>query len=381
MVKQIQPGATIGILGGGQLGKMLAQSAQKMGYRVAMYDASPDACGFGVSHRHVVGSYSDHDKVLAFAQSVDVLTYEFENIDGALLEQIADQAYLPQGTKLLLISQQRVQEKTWLNEVGAQTVAFQPVSSLKEYRKAIQTMGYPAILKTTRFGYDGKGQIRIENEDDERKKKTAIESLLAHPCILEDVADFAYEASVMVSRDLYGHVEIFPVSRNQHRHGILYSSLVGGDIPTNILTQMKQMATHIAVSGELIGVCGVEFFVMADGSVYVNEIAPRPHNSGHYSIEAVNVSQYDQHILALVGQPLIQPRLYEPALMINILGQHLPFLADIRAAFPTAMVHLYGKDVAKRQRKMGHFTLTHPRYDTLDTLLHHDVLQQWEARF
>lgn len=381
MVKQIQPGQTIGILGAGQLGKMLALAAQKMGYRVAMYDTSAAACGFGVSHRHVVGSYSDHDRVLEFAQSVDVLTYEFENIDGELLSKIADQAYLPQGTKLLLTSQQRVHEKTWLNQIGAQTVPFQAVNSSAEYEAAIQTIGYPAVLKTTRFGYDGKGQVYLADAASAKAQDQALTALLAHPCILEKFAPFQYEASVMVSRDLYGHVAIFPVSRNQHRHGILYSSLVGKKEPEAVWAQMSTMATAIAEAGDLIGVCGVEFFVMPDEQVYVNEIAPRPHNSGHYSIEACNVSQFDQHILALVGQPLIQPRLYEPALMVNILGQHLSEVPLIHATFPGTIVHLYGKDLAKTQRKMGHFTLTNPRYDTLEALLHHDVLKQWETRF
>ncbi|MCI5775007.1 MAG: 5-(carboxyamino)imidazole ribonucleotide synthase [Aerococcus sp.] len=382
MVKVLEPGATIGILGAGQLGKMMAQSAQKMGYHVAMYDEGENSCGYAVADRHVVGSYSDHDKVLAFGQSVDVLTYEFENIDGPLLEKIEAQTYLPQGTKLLLNSQHRVMEKQWLNTIGAQTVAYYPINEASDFETAINEIGLPAVLKTSRFGYDGKGQVVIHSEADLEAEKATIDRIISGPAILEVFMPFAYEASVMVSRDLYGDIEILPASINRHRNGILYAGIVGGEIPQEIYKQIQSTAIAIAREGELIGVCGVEFFITSDGRALVNEIAPRPHNSGHYSIEALNASQYDEHILALTGHHLIAPRLYEPALMINILGQHIPYVQKAQKAFPEAIFHIYGKDEPKRQRKMGHFTLTDLNYTSLlDILDNHPLIQQWEQLF
>lgn len=382
MVKVLEPGATIGILGAGQLGKMMAQSAQKMGYHVAMYDEGENSCGYAVADRHVVGDYSDHDKVLAFGQSVDVLTYEFENIDGPLLEKIEAQTYLPQGTKLLLKSQHRVTEKQWLNAIGAKTVNFYPINEPSDFKAAIEQIGLPAVLKTSRFGYDGKGQTVIKSAEDLKNDKETIDQIISGSAILEDFMPFDYEASVMVSRDLYDHVEILPVSVNRHRNGILYAGIVGDKVPDEIYKQIEETATAIAREGELVGVCGVEFFVTPDGQVLVNEIAPRPHNSGHYSIEALNASQYDEHVLAITGHHLIKPRLYEPALMINILGQHIPHVQEAQEIFPEAMFHLYGKDEAKQQRKMGHFMLTDPDYaKLLDILDSHSFIQKWEQLF
>lgn len=383
MTKVIQPGAMIGIIGAGQLGKMLAQSAQKMGYKVAMYDPSPTSCGFAVAHSTTVADFTDREALLKFVQSVDVVTYEFENIDGDLLKELESESYLPQGTNLLLNSQDRIKEKNWLNQQGIPTTDFAEVNSWTDLTEAIKTINLPAIIKTTRFGYDGKGQVFLTDKSDLEAKQSDIEALLKEQTlILEAFCDFKYEVSVIVSQDLYGNIEIFPISQNQHINGVLYSSIVGANYSEDLTDQIYDIAEKIAKAGKLIGVCGIEFFITEDEEVFVNEIAPRPHNTGHYTIEATNVSQFDQHILGITGRSLINIRLFEPGLMINILGQHLPYVEKVSQQYPEAIYHIYDKGEAKKQRKMGHFTLTKPDYNQLETMLYQSTsLKAWQDLF
>ncbi|WP_338488899.1 5-(carboxyamino)imidazole ribonucleotide synthase [Ruoffia tabacinasalis] len=383
MTKVIQPGAMIGIIGAGQLGKMLAQSAQKMGYKVAMYDPNPTSCGFAVAHSTTVADFTDREALLKFVQSVDVVTYEFENIDGDLLKELESESYLPQGTNLLLNSQDRIKEKNWLNQQGIPTTDFAEVNSWTDLTEAIKTINLPAIIKTTRFGYDGKGQVFLTDKSDLEAKQSDIEALLKEQSlILEAFCDFKYEVSVIVSQDLYGNIEIFPISQNQHINGVLYSSIVGANYSEDLTDQIYDIAEKIAKAGKLIGVCGIEFFITEDEEVFVNEIAPRPHNTGHYTIEATNVSQFDQHILGITGRSLINIRLFEPGLMINILGQHLPYVEKVSQQYPEAIYHIYDKGEAKKQRKMGHFTLTKPDYNQLETMLYQSTsLKAWQDLF
>lgn len=383
MTKVIQPGAMIGIIGAGQLGKMLAQSAQKMGYKVAMYDPNPTSCGFAVAHSTTVADFTDREALLKFVQSVDVVTYEFENIDGDLLKELESESYLPQGTNLLLNSQDRIKEKNWLNQQGIPTTDFAEVNSWTDLTEAIKTINLPAIIKTTRFGYDGKGQVFLTDKSDLEAKQSDIEALLKEQTlILEAFCDFKYEVSVIVSQDLYGNIEIFPISQNQHINGVLYSSIVGANYSEDVTDQIYDIAEKIAKAGKLIGVCGIEFFITEDEEVFVNEIAPRPHNTGHYTIEATNVSQFDQHILGITGRSLINIRLFEPGLMINILGQHLPYVEKVSQQYPEAIYHIYDKGEAKKQRKMGHFTLTKPDYNQLETMLYQSTsLKAWQDLF
>ncbi|MGO4941553.1 5-(carboxyamino)imidazole ribonucleotide synthase [Ruoffia tabacinasalis] len=383
MTKVIQPGAMIGIIGAGQLGKMLAQSAQKMGYKVAMYDPNPTSCGFAVAHSTTVADFTDREALLKFVQSVDVVTYEFENIDGDLLKELESESYLPQGTNLLLNSQDRIKEKNWLNQQGIPTTDFAEVNSWTDLTEAIKTINLPAIIKTTRFGYDGKGQVFLTDKSDLEAKQSDIEALLKEQTlIIEAFCDFKYEVSVIVSQDLYGNIEIFPISQNQHINGVLYSSIVGANYSEDLTDQIYDIAEKIAKAGKLIGVCGIEFFITEDEEVFVNEIAPRPHNTGHYTIEATNVSQFDQHILGITGRSLINIRLFEPGLMINILGQHLPYVEKVSQQYPEAIYHIYDKGEAKKQRKMGHFTLTKPDYNQLETMLYQSTsLKAWQDLF
>lgn len=378
MSKVIYPNQTIGILGGGQLGKMLGQSAQKMGYKVGMYDKGEEACGFGVSHITATGSFDDKEKILNFARSVDVLTYEFENINGSILNELNDQTHLPQGASFLLATQHRVEEKSWLNEQNIPTVDYVSVQSLAELKEGLKKLGYPAILKTTRFGYDGKGQLRLKEETDLKDQEEDIKQLLGANCVLENFCPFEYEASIVVARDAFNAVECFPPAVNIHRAGILSASITPKNLSQNAVDQMTNIAEKIAQEAELIGVCGIEFFVTSDEKVLVNEIAPRPHNTGHYTIEGCNVSQFDQHILAITGRPLVPIKLLTPTLMVNILGQHVEKVPGLMEHFPEAIVHLYDKGEPKQQRKMGHFTLMADSIEELEDILETDsMLNDW----
>lgn len=377
MSRTIYPGQSIGILGGGQLGKMLGQSAQKMGYRIAMYDEGEKACGFGVSHFTKIGSFNDKQSVLDFARSVDVLTYEFENINGEIVQELNGSVYFPQGADFLLTIQNRLAEKSWLNQQEISSVDYVAVSNMADLKAALEVVGYPAVLKTTRFGYDGKGQCFI-SQPCELTDNSDLADLLQSECILEAYCSFDYEASIIVSRDVFGTVECFPPVVNTHLEGILATSFTPPHFPALIAAEMKAIAEKIAQVSDLIGVCGIEFFVTAEGKILVNELAPRPHNTGHYTIEGCNVSQFDQHILAITGRPLIPVQLLAPTLMINILGQHIEKLPALMEHFPQAVIHLYDKGEPKRQRKMGHFTLIGDSSMQLEQLLQDDTfIKEW----
>ncbi|MGQ8820345.1 5-(carboxyamino)imidazole ribonucleotide synthase [Bibersteinia trehalosi] len=357
MTKTLLPNATIGIIGAGQLGKMLAQSAQKMGYRVAMFDPNATSCGFAVADWHTVADFNDADALLAFAKKVDVLTYEFENINGKILQTLHSQTNLPQGTTLLLTSQDRIKEKTWLASIDVPVVNFAEVQAVQDIENFAKSHGYPVIIKTARFGYDGKGQMKIDSHTELLAQQAEVEKLLQQPCIAEAFCPFEFEVSVMVARDQLGSVDYFPISQNEHCKGILFTSSAPAQLSTEQVANVQEYARKIAENGELVGVCGIEFFVKKDGALEVNELAPRPHNSGHYTMEACNVSQYDQHILAITGRALQPIYQHRPALMVNLLGQHIAELPMLFSQFPNAMFHLYNKGEAKKQRKMGHFTL------------------------
>ena len=370
------PGSTIGILGAGQLGKMLTQSAQKMGYHVHVFDTK-EACTFPIAHKSVLGDFSDKDQVLNFAQEVDSLTYEFENINAEVLEDLTNQDYFIQGAKLLTISKNRLREKKWLNDIGTPTVPYRPVSNLDELNQASADLGLPIVLKTVELGYDGKGQVLIKDESDLTDQADDIKSILDSGGVAEAFCDFDYEASVIVARNPQGEIECFPPTVNIHRAGILCASYSSSQLKEELFDDIKSVATTIAKESDLVGVCGVELFVTKDQELIVNEIAPRPHNSGHYSIEACNLSQFDQHILAITNRELIEPRLVQPTLSVNILGQHLDHLGELVAKFPQAIVHIYDKGEGRTQRKMGHFTLSFESEDQIAETLKDPFLQDW----
>lgn len=350
---KLNSGDTIGIIGGGQLGRMMAQSAIRMGFRVAILDpdeACPARC---VSHTFIHGEYSDAHKLNELGKVSDVITYEFENISGDKLQDIANTYYVPQGAHTVLTTQNRLDEKLAIEASGARVVPFVRVDNEKDLKLAAETLHYPFVVKTTFGGYDGKGQVVVNSASDYTKAR----ELVSHtPCVAEAFIDLNKEISITASRNPQGDVVFFPVQENVHRNHILYKTTVTGD--TTFEAQGVAEVRKIMTQLHFVGTFTVEFFIDRDNELYVNEIAPRPHNSCHYSIEACNYSQFDTHILAIAGYTLPQAiTLHTPCVMYNLLGQDVNVLEHVFSEHPEWHVHLYGKAERKENRKMGHVTI------------------------
>ena len=350
----ILPGQTIGIIGGGQLGRMMALAAKAQGYRIAVLDPTEDSpCGQVADHK-IVDSYDSMEGIKKLAKISDVITYEFENIDAECLEWLQKHAYVPQGSSILEITQDRVSEKQAIQQAGVKVAPFEVIEKSGDLEKALVTIGIPAVLKTARGGYDGKGQFVIRSSYEVQEA----EKLLEHGrCVLEKWIPFEKEISVIVTRGINGERTVFPVSENIHINNILHQSIVPARISDHAKEAAIQKAGFIAEHLQLVGTLAVEMFLGRDDDIYINELAPRPHNSGHYTIEACETSQFEQHIRAVCGTPLGSTKLLRPAVMVNILGEHQ---APIISAIPELVdwkVHLYGKLEPKEKRKMGHATL------------------------
>ncbi|MGY4691146.1 5-(carboxyamino)imidazole ribonucleotide synthase [Salibacterium sp. K-3] len=357
MTRLIQPGQTIGILGGGQLGRMMALSARAMGYRIAVLEPKTDAPTAQVADISVEGAYDDREAARELAGHCDVLTYEFENIDVDTASFLEETMYLPQGGRLLYTTKHRVREKQAVQNAGVNVSPYEAVSSAQELETALQKIGFPAVLKTCQGGYDGKGQVVIREE---AEADGAFEELAAQTTdlVLEAWVPFEKEISVIVTRSTNGETSTFPAGENIHRNNILHQTIVPADIAAETEKKAVDMAYRLAESFDLVGTLAVEMFVLDEDTVYVNEVAPRPHNSGHYTIEACETSQFEQHVRAVCGLPLGSTELLKPVVMTNILGNHVPFVQDNQTAFQAAgHVHFYGKADAKPGRKMGHWTV------------------------
>ncbi|MEH7084811.1 5-(carboxyamino)imidazole ribonucleotide synthase [Neobacillus drentensis] len=352
--KTILPGETIGIIGGGQLGRMMALAAKAQGFRIAVLEPTTDSpCG-QVADIEVIGAYDDREAISKLAEVSDVITYEFENIDADTLEWLCNQANVPQGPRLLTITQDRIKEKAAIQQAGVEVAPYEVVNSLEELFLKINTIGYPAVLKTARGGYDGKGQLVIRTPLDLSKG----EPLLEHgACVLEKWIPFEKEISVIVTRKLDGETTFFPVAENIHKENILDTTIVPARISEVLQSEAVQLANKLADSLQLVGTLAVEMFLTNDGTIYINELAPRPHNSGHFSIEACETSQFEQHIRAICNWPLGRTGLLKPAVMVNLLGEHLEQLYKEIPALNDWKIHLYGKKEAKIKRKMGHVTI------------------------
>lgn len=341
---------TIGIIGGGQLGQMMAIAAVYMGHKVVTLDPTADCPASRVSEM-IVAPYDDVDALRQLAERCDVLTYEFENVDADGLDAVVGGGQLPQGTDLLRISQNRIFEKNFLaNKAGVTITPYKVVTSSLDLEDL--DLGKTYVLKTATGGYDGHGQVVIKSPDD-----LAAANQLANSaeCVLEEFVDFDLEISVIVSGN-GKDVTVFPVQENIHRNNILSKTIVPARISDSLTEKAKTMAVRIAEQLNLSGTLCVEMFATAD-DIIVNEIAPRPHNSGHYSIEACDFSQFDTHILGVLGQPLPAIKLHAPAVMLNVLGQHVEAAEQYVTENPSAHLHMYGKIEAKHNRKMGHVTL------------------------
>ncbi|MGT2772395.1 5-(carboxyamino)imidazole ribonucleotide synthase [Streptococcus marimammalium] len=341
---------TIGIIGGGQLGQMMAISAIYMGHKVITLDPVADCPASRVSEV-IVAPYDDVNALQELAERCDVLTYEFENVDADGLDAVVKKGQLPQGTDLLRISQNRIFEKDFLTQKAGVTVApYYVINSSSDLDVIDFAKKY--VLKTATGGYDGHGQLVIRSQEDLPEARKLADS---SACVLEEFVSFDKEISVIVSGN-GKEVTVFPVQENNHRNNILSKTIVPAHIPKALAEKAQDMAIKIAKQLELSGTLCVEMFVAGD-TILVNEIAPRPHNSGHYSIEACNFSQFDTHILGVLGQPLPQIHLHQPAVMLNVLGQHIEKAKSYVLENPNAHLHLYGKQEAKHNRKMGHVTL------------------------
>lgn len=350
----IEQGKTIGIIGGGQLGQMLTFAAKQAGMRVVILDPNPDCSAAQAADSSIVAEYSDKKAIEELARRSDVLTYEFENVDLEALEDVSDKVLIPQGTELLRITKDRLREKTFLKEHGLQVAPFAAVSCREDLVSAIEEIGYPSVLKTCEGGYDGKSQLVLHTRED---LKNADELLEQGRCILEGWVEFSMECSVMVARNMDGAISVFPVSENIHRNQILHESIVPARMSRELQSNAKKMAEKIADSLNLCGILGVEMFVGSDGRLYVNELAPRPHNSGHYSIEACNFSQFAVHNRAICNWPMPKIDLLSPVVMVNILGQHVDGCRKLVLKKPQWHFHDYGKGEIRIDRKMGHVTI------------------------
>lgn len=354
---RLMPGAVIGIVGGGQLGRMMALAAKYMGFRVGVLDPTPDCPTAQVGDFQIVADYGDQDAIRRLAEQSDVLTYEFENVDADALDQVRGQGggrcAVPQGTDLLRVTQNRVAEKSFINRHGIDTAPWRAVNDRADVAAALADIGYPVVLKTCEGGYDGHGQIVLRTADDLDRVWPDDDF---PPSIVEGFVDFAFEASILVSGDGERYVT-FPIVRNEHRNNILHMTLAPADVPADVEARAHQLARTLAEGFKLAGTLAIELFVTADGRVLVNELAPRPHNSGHYTIEACSIDQFAAHIRGIAGWPLPEPKLLSPAVMVNVLGQHVAPTRALIGEHPEWNVHDYGKAVVKRNRKMGHITV------------------------
>ncbi|MEZ7571210.1 5-(carboxyamino)imidazole ribonucleotide synthase [Streptococcus anginosus] len=340
---------TIGIIGGGQLGQMMAIAAIYRGHKVITLDPAANCPAARVSEV-IVAPYDDVAALRQLAERCDVLTYEFENVDADSLDAVADLADLPQGTRLLRISQNRVHEKEFLSSTGVDLAPYRIIRSSADL--ADYDFSTKRVLKTATGGYDGHGQVVIRDEESLATAHDLADETL---CVLEDFVPFTMEISVIVSGN-GKDVTVFPVQENIHRNNILSKTIVPARISDSLAAKAKTMAVRIAEQLNLSGTLCVEMFATAD-DIIVNEIAPRPHNSGHYSIEACDFSQFDTHILGVLGQPLPAIKLYAPAVMLNVLGQHVEAAEKYVTENPSVHLHMYGKIEAKHNRKMGHVTV------------------------
>jgi 5-(carboxyamino)imidazole ribonucleotide synthase len=372
------PGATIGMVGGGQLGRMFALEARRMGYRLVVLDPGDATPAAQFCDEHIRAPFEDLDACLHLAEVSDVVTLEWENADVATLRAMQARVQIHPSPDVLEVAQHRVREKDAARRLGVLTAGYRAVRSRAELDAALREIGAPAILKTARMGYDGKGQAVIR---DPAEADAAWEALSpgADDFILEAMVPFRMEVSVVCARSASGEVACFPVAENEHRRGILHLSVVPARVDAAIAARAERVARALAEGLGVVGLLAVEMFVGGDGRILMNEIAPRPHNSGHYTLEACGVSQFEQQLRAVCGLPLGDATLLRPAAMVNLMGEDAgtglgrPGIARALAVPGTAL-HLYGKAEARPGRKMGHLTVL---ADTADQAAH-GALEAWE---
>lgn len=354
---KILPPQTIGIIGGGQLGRMMAIAARYMGYQIIVLDPTPNCPTAQVGDEQIVAAYDDMQAIKQLTEKADVITYEFENVDLTAARYIEEAKKLPQGAYALEITQNREAEKTLMKEAGLPVPDFAIVQNGVECKEALAKINFPAVIKTCRGGYDGKGQLKITADTD-------VEAAIAFAeqpgtFIVEEWISFDKEISTVFTRGQDGDITFFPLAENEHRDHILYETIAPARVSTVVQEKAFAAAKILAEKINVVGTFAIEMFVRGE-EVYINEMAPRPHNSGHYTIEACNVSQFTQHIRAICGLPLTPVQQLQDAIMINVLGEDMGRAEQALTTIPGGSVHLYGKAEAKEKRKMGHVTFTAP---------------------
>ena len=352
----LPPGSVIGILGGGQLARMLALAAAPLGLKCHIFAPETDSPAFQISASHMVAQYTDQSALLEFAAEVDVITYEFENVPVEAVEFLEKLKPVRPGSKALKVAQDRLQEKNLARDMGAMTASFAGVNSLDELKSVVKEVGLPAILKTVRMGYDGKGQAKLLSADDIEPAWAAMKGQTA---ILESFVNFDKEISVICARGVDGRFAAYEPTENVHRNHILHTSTVPAALDVELAIEAVYLAQRMADTLDYVGVMGVEFFVGAH-SLYVNEIAPRVHNSGHWTQDACVVSQFEQHIRAVAGWPLGPTFRHSDVVMTNLLGDETEAWEKL-ANEPNVGLHLYGKTESRPGRKMGHYNRITPR--------------------
>ena len=351
----ILPPTMLGMMGGGQLGRFFVIAAHEMGYRVTVLDPDRHSPAGKIADVHLCAAFDDAQALSEMAKTCAAVTTEFENVPASSLAYLAQTATVSPDAESVAIAQNRVLEKNFLRDAGLPVAPYAVIQASQDLPESGSTL-YPGILKVARFGYDGKGQARVANR---KEAQAAFISFGSEACVLEQMLALDYEVSVILARDAHGNIAAFPAAENSHLNGILDVSIVPARAPEALHESAHQLAINIADQLDYVGVLGVEFFV-SDAKLLVNEIAPRPHNSGHYTIDACDTNQFEQQVRVLVGLPLGDARMHSYAVMVNILGDTWKDgepAWDKALAYPQLKLHLYGKHEARSGRKMGHFTL------------------------
>jgi 5-(carboxyamino)imidazole ribonucleotide synthase len=358
---EIQNPISIGIIGGGQLGKMIAQEAKRMSFRIIVLDPSHDSPASSVSDESIIADFKDENAIRTLANKSDVLTYEIELANSGILEELESKNFFVHPSPhTLRIIQNKFRQKSFLRDRGIAVADFNPVKSETDLINSCSEMGYPSVLKVSENSYDGRGNYIINSINDVHKCSNYLSE---RECMVEKFISFDKEISVMIARNPSGQISSFPIAENIHRNSILDTTIVPARISQNIIAKAKELAERTMQDLKGSGIFGIEMFVTKDEKVLVNEIAPRPHNSGHYSIEACSISQFEQHLRAILDLPLSKPELLSPAVMVNILGPddfNGPYrIKGLRDTLSIAGVklHIYGKKISRPRRKLGHVTV------------------------
>ena len=350
----ILPGSTLGVLGGGQLGRMFCVAARTMGYKTVVLDPDASSPAGRIADEHIQAGYTDQQALDQLADRCDVITTEFENVPADSLKYLATKKPVYPSAQSVEIAQNRIDEKNFAKEHGIEPAPFAAIYSEQDLSQAVELIGLPAILKTATLGYDGKGQLVIENL---QQALSAYQSMSGVVCVLEKKLELKVEISALLARNAHGDVACYPPAENEHINGILHQSIVPARVSQSLTEQAKTQAIKLADSLDYVGILAVEFFVTEDDQLIFNEMAPRPHNSGHYSKDAAVTSQFEQQIRVMCGLKPGDARLISPVVMVNLLGDLWYPDWQVLFAESTAKLHLYGKEEARPGRKMGHFNV------------------------